>query len=100
MAYSWPGNVRELEHFIERTFLLTPGEIIREVNLPESGRRIGSPPEQDDGKTLADAERNHIIRILNQCGGKVYGPGGAAGVLGLPASTLNSRIRKTGYQKE
>jgi transcriptional regulator with GAF, ATPase, and Fis domain len=99
LSYDWPGNVRELEHLIERTFLMTPGEIIREVNLPEFGRQKWHAQAEDRPITLADAERDHIIRTLHKCGGKVFGPGGAAGVLGVPASTLNSRIKRLGIKK-
>jgi formate hydrogenlyase transcriptional activator len=98
MAYYWPGNVRELEHMIERSILLTSGLTISSVNLPDTidedmptGLRL---------KTLHENERDHIINVLKACKGKVAGIGGAAEILNLPSTTLNSRIRKLNIKKK
>jgi formate hydrogenlyase transcriptional activator len=99
--YPWPGNVRELEHLLERTVLITTGNVIRQVHLPKPGQRLmRSIAESEQLKTLEENERDHIIRVLNKCNGKISGPGGAAGILGIPASTLNSRIKKLGIKKD
>jgi formate hydrogenlyase transcriptional activator len=50
-------------------------------------------------KTIADNERDHIIETLRRCGGKVSGPNGAAEILGVPVSTLNSKMNKLGITR-
>ncbi len=97
-GYSWPGNVRELEHLIERSVLLASGSTIREVHLPYGPK--GQPGEAHHLKSLTDNERDHILEVIRHCNGKIAGPGGAASILGLPVSTLNSRIKRLGISKE
>lgn len=101
LTYPWPGNVRELEHLMERSVLLTQGNTIKELQLSpgqynESGKKINS----DYIKTIDENERDHILKVLRLCGGKVFGPHGAACKLGVPVSTLNSKIAKLGIVKE
>jgi transcriptional regulator with GAF, ATPase, and Fis domain len=101
MAYSWPGNVRELEHLVERIILTTPGNTIKDVHLPTGNvGTIKKALEDDYVKSFEENERDHIIRVLNKCKGKIYGPGGAAEILGLRASTLNSKIKKLKIEKK
>ncbi|MDR7372976.1 sigma 54-interacting transcriptional regulator [Flavobacterium aquidurense] len=93
-AYSWPGNVRELEHMIERSVLLSDTKTLTKVYLPQ--------PDASDHNGYVDiidlesVEKQHIIEVLRRCNGKISGKGGAAELLGLPASTLNSKMRKLG----
>lgn len=100
-SYHWPGNVRELEHLIERSILMTEGNIIRDIYLPRRAKDK-SPGEkiQLHKKTLEEMERDYIISILNQCQGKVSGKGGAAEILDLNPSTLHSKMRKLGIAKD
>jgi len=101
-TYSWPGNIRELEHLIERSVLMCTGHILKHVALPQTGLRnngTGAMSLPTRVKNFADNERDHILHALNTCNGKVYGPGGAAELLGLKVSTLNSKILKLGIQK-
>lgn len=95
--YSWPGNIRELEHTIERSVLLNQEDIIRRIVLP------GSPAKGERPKThlssMEEIEKDHIIEVLRQCNGKIAGKDGAAELLKMHASTLNSRIKKLGIQK-
>lgn len=101
MAYDWPGNVREIEHLIERSVLLTNGDTIKNINLPILKRsEIGSSLAELYIKTIDENERDHILSVLKKCQGKVYGRGGAAEILGVPVSTLNSKIKKFGIKKE
>lgn len=99
MSYNWPGNVRELEHLIERSVLMTMGTTIREVHLPSGKTSLKVKIEEEPLKTFEENERDHIIKVLNKCNGKIYGPGGAAAVLFLRVSTLNSKIKKLGIRK-
>ena len=100
-AYSWPGNVRELEHLIERTILLTNGRTIKEIHLPVKERKDPAGSEKHlHIKTIDENERDHILRVLKICNGKVAGERGAANLLGVPTSTLNSKMKKLGIKKE
>lgn len=99
--YDWPGNIRELEHLIERSILLTPGQTIREVHLPsvKNGYRQVDPDGQAL-KTMEESERDHILAVLKRTKGKLSGTGGAAEILDIPYSTLTSKMRKLGIQKQ
>jgi transcriptional regulator with GAF, ATPase, and Fis domain len=102
--YPWPGNVRELEHLIERSVLLSSSEVIRELPLPgrrvgvggESGATAGSglEGESPEFKTIDDMERDHISATLEHCRWRVGGSKGAANLLGVPPSTLFSKMKK------
>jgi transcriptional regulator with GAF, ATPase, and Fis domain len=100
LRYNWPGNIRELEHLIERSLLMTRGTIIKEIYLPKteihqkSGRK-----DEDSIKSFAQNEREYILSILKKSNGKVRGPGGAAELLDLPSSTLQSKMKKLGIRK-
>jgi formate hydrogenlyase transcriptional activator len=100
MAYPWPGNVRELEHMIERSLLLSSGDTIKHVYLPAAGHMIGVANDDSIFKTIDENERGHIIAVLRKCNGKIFGEGGAAAILGIPPSTLNSKIKKLGIKKD
>jgi transcriptional regulator with GAF, ATPase, and Fis domain len=94
-AHDWPGNVRELANVLERALLLAPGEQLgpEVIDLPGRRRREG---RLRDGElaTLAEATRQHIGRVLQATRGRIYGPGGAAEILGLKPSTLQSKMKK------
>jgi len=101
-GYSWPGNIRELENLIERGVLLAKEAVIKEILLPASFQS-NSAPEEIAGlqvKSIDDNEREHIIKVLKQCRGKVWGAGGAAELLGIPPSTLNSKMKKLGIKRD
>lgn len=100
-AYSWPGNVRELEHLIERSILTTNGNMIKEIHLPINKKdALKNAAAADYLKTHEENERDYIINVLNKCKGKIFGTGGAAEILNLNVSTLNSKIKKLGIKKE
>lgn len=98
MSYDWPGNIRELEHIIERHVLLSTEKDIASFELPSS---IVAPQKELPGKlkTMDEMERDHILAALKASKGKVSGPGGAAELLGLPAQTLYSRIKRLGIKQ-
>jgi len=94
--YHWPGNVRELENLIERAVILSPGQTLR-VPLSElkpmlDSRAIGL-------STLAEAEREHIIKALEESHWILGGPHGAATQLGMKRTTLQSRMQKLGISR-
>jgi formate hydrogenlyase transcriptional activator len=92
-AHAWPGNVRELEHVVERAMIVSDGpELAAPDWLPRS--RLPSSPAQV--ATLVDVERAHILEVLDATGWRVSGTGGAAELLGLRPSTLESRMKKLG----
>jgi formate hydrogenlyase transcriptional activator len=93
-AWKWPGNVRELENFIERSVILTDGTALR-VPLAE----LASPEGGEQEAMLTQVERQHILRILRECGGVIAGRHGAAERLGMKRTTLQSRMSKLGIQR-
>jgi two-component system response regulator HydG len=101
MMYNWPGNIRELENLIERSMLLTKGHVIDDISLPAVNQKNSALSNiREEVKTSEENERHNIIAALKKCNGKVSGPGGAAELLNIHASTLNSRIKKLGIKKE
>ena len=98
--YPWPGNVRELEHLIERGVLLSNGPTITDIHLPDlKGMSSPATTELPFAKTLHENEAEHILGVLRKCAGRVSGRNGAAALLGIPASTLNSKMKKLGIGK-
>ncbi len=91
--YNWPGNVRELEHLIERSVILNK-DIINEIHLPQIEQKDIAPNEDNVVKTIHENERDYILSVLKKCKGKKGGTDGAAKLLGIPVSTLNSKIKK------
>lgn len=100
--YRWPGNIRELEHLIERSILLSNGDIIKEVSLPvqQSKSSHTSAEESFNPQNLADIEKEYILKVLKHVKGKISGEGGAAQLLGVPSTTLHSKIKKLGIRRE
>jgi transcriptional regulator with GAF, ATPase, and Fis domain len=105
--YRWPGNVRELQNVIERAIILATGERLDlHRAMPETPAPALPPadPATDDTRILSAKEfealeRANIERALAECGGKISGDNGAAGRLGLAASTLSSRMKALGIRK-
>lgn len=95
MQYSWPGNVRELENLIFRSVLLSETEQIDNIELPI----VLQHSSELKIKTILENEKDHILSVLEQCNWKVFGSGGAAEVLDMHISTLNSRMKKLGISK-
>ncbi|KAA1005337.1 PAS domain-containing protein [Paraburkholderia panacisoli] len=91
-AYPWPGNVRELQNVIERSMIICDSD---EFMIDESW--LSASPARDSRvvfpATLAAHEKTIIEEALRACGGRVFGPAGAAMRLGIPRSTLESKIR-------
>ena len=88
--HAWPGNIRELRNVIEHGTIITTGDTLR-VPMFEQAAPEAMPPQ-----TLADSEREHIIKGLEKTAWRIKGPKGAATLLGLNPSTLYGRMRKLG----
>lgn len=95
--YSWPGNVRELQNIIEHSLVTSKGEYL---GVPEAyffekkkDRKMHAYP------SLEEYERQYIENVLQHTNGVLYGSKGAAKILGLKPSTLQSRMKKLGIEK-
>jgi DNA-binding NtrC family response regulator len=95
-AHDWPGNVRELQNVIERAVVLSPGPVLRPA-LTEL-KHMTSEPSATASRTLAEAEREHILGVLKQTDWQIGGQGGAATRLGLPRTTLTYKMQKLGIE--
>ena len=103
--YPWPGNIRELQNVLERACVLSPGpvvEILDDLGPAARGKAAGEEilPRPDATLTLEESERMHIRQVLAATGGRVYGQDGAAALLGVPPSTLRSRMKRLGITKQ
>jgi transcriptional regulator with GAF, ATPase, and Fis domain len=103
MEYPWPGNIRELQNVIERSAVIATGTII-DVSAALGATDRPAPdaiPVTDERiVTLDEHERQQIRRALAEAAGKIHGPGGAADLLGINASTLRSRMEKHGIGRQ
>jgi transcriptional regulator with GAF, ATPase, and Fis domain len=86
--YRWPGNVRELRNVIERAMIQSTGTSLK-VSPPKS-----VSPLPLWGRTIEEVERLHITRVLSSTEWRVRGDGGAAEILGMKPTTLESRMKK------
>jgi formate hydrogenlyase transcriptional activator len=98
--YHWPGNIRELQNVIERSVLLTTGSALS-LAMPEVIGKQQPPTSPASGPEWSEAaERDAIIRALQQAHGIVGGPNGAAARLGLKRTTLYSRMQKLNISRQ
>lgn len=97
MQRPWQGNIRELENTIERAIIISQSDtlILSEDIQNQSPAKAGT----DSDMALEDVEREHILQVLEKTKWRIYGPKGAALLLGLNPSTLRFRIKKLGLQK-
>ena len=110
--YSWPGNIRELGNLLERAAILARGSVLTPdlfdlSHSSDAKAGVGeSPTPSADASaeapmiSLDEAQKRHIRMVLNRVNGKIYGPGGAAEILGLKPSTLQSRMKKLGLERK
>jgi DNA-binding NtrC family response regulator len=101
-AYPWPGNIRELQNVIERSVIVCETEnfSVDESWLSRQTPAIEPSPEPGLFKRLPSQEKAIIEAALSESGGRVYGPSGAAAKLGIPRSTLESKIRSLKIKKK
>jgi transcriptional regulator with GAF, ATPase, and Fis domain len=93
MYYSWPGNIRELRNVIEHAMILSPGKTLNIV--PPACL----PKEQSGSSSLQDIERKHIIEVLERTNWRLSGKNGAAEILGMKRTTLQSKMKALGIKQ-
>jgi transcriptional regulator with GAF, ATPase, and Fis domain len=91
--HEWPGNVRELMNTVERSVILTRGNVL-EAALPDD---VGSPATRT--LVLEGVEREHVLKVLEMTGWRIRGKEGAAELLGVKPTTLESRMAKLGIRR-
>jgi len=94
--YHWPGNVRELENLIERAVILSPSPML---HIPLSELKFNHDGHSAGLATLAEAERDHILRALEESKWVLGGAKGAAAMLGMKRTTLQSRMQRLGISR-
>src|SRR5467141_3501400 len=94
-SYPWPGNIRELQNVIERSVILCETEIfsIDESWLPKQPSLTEPKNQTELPRRLEEQEKDMIEEALKASRGRVFGPTGAAAKLGIPRSTLESKLR-------
>ncbi|MEM9209586.1 MAG: helix-turn-helix domain-containing protein, partial [Pseudomonadota bacterium] len=112
-AHDWPGNVRELEAHIQRAIIGATGDVLDYRPRSATAMQAAVAPVArvereaaaqlksgvDDEFSLEAMQRRHITTALEQCGWIVDGDSGAASVLGLPASSLRSKMKRLGIRR-
>jgi transcriptional regulator with PAS, ATPase and Fis domain len=99
-SYSWPGNIRELQNVVERSLIVSEGELfsIDERWLPQEIGTFDAENRQASDALTAQ-EKALVERALAETNGQVAGPSGAAAKLGMKSSTLESKIRTLNIDK-
>jgi transcriptional regulator with GAF, ATPase, and Fis domain len=98
VQYQWPGNIREMEHMVERAVIAATTPTLS-IMAPVS-QQITASDTSPPLLSLADAEREAIIRVLRYCSGRIRGPQGAADILDIKPTTLEARMKKLGIVRE
>jgi len=107
-SHRWPGNIRELRNVIERAIISSPGSRLRldhalpDVDPATPTPRVAESVSASDVMTEAELralEKANLVAALRQCEGRIWGPGGAAALLGIKASTLTYRMKRLGVVK-
>ena len=91
--YGWPGNIRELRNLVERAMILNDGAPLV-VEVPDGSAALAGQP-----MTIEGMERMHIATVLEKTGWRIRGSNGAAELLGMKPTTLNSRMKKLGIRR-
>jgi formate hydrogenlyase transcriptional activator len=97
MEYTWPGNVRELQNIIEHGLVISRGDSF-EIPRAYFGQVLDQK-RKSELISLEEFEKRYILEVLQQTRGAIYGPKGAAVILGLKPSTLQSRMKKLGVER-
>ncbi len=94
--YAWPGNIRELRNVVERAMIIATGKRLS-IALPS--RSEGTGPVAKRSLKMADVEKEHVRSVLETTGWRIRGNGGAAELLGLQPTTLETRMIKLGLSR-
>jgi formate hydrogenlyase transcriptional activator len=94
VRYPWPGNIRELQNLIERAVIVTRGDVLQVPSLPSVTPILTEPV------TLAEADRDHILKVLEESNWVMGGSAGAAARLGIKRTTLIAKMKKLGVSRE
>jgi len=101
-SYTWPGNIRELQNVIERSVIVSESQTFSVdeswLSRPAPSRGLDIRPNPLSG-VPPQQEKAIIEAALRECGGRVYGPSGAADKLGIPRTTLESKIKSLKINK-
>ncbi|WP_442591548.1 sigma 54-interacting transcriptional regulator [Pedobacter sp. AW31-3R] len=106
LSYHWPGNIRELENVIERSVILSSGnselQLMQHLNsaTAEHSQKANIETLEDVKQVQRETEKNYIISVLKKTEGRIRGSSGAAELLNLKPTTLESKIAKLGVRKE
>jgi formate hydrogenlyase transcriptional activator len=104
-SYNWPGNIRELRNVIERSVIISDGPQLRLAEKisfsPSLSASMSASKEVDEKgeKELAEVEKKHIMKTLEEVGWRIEGASGAAKLLGMNPSTMRARMRKHGIRR-
>jgi DNA-binding NtrC family response regulator len=106
--YDWPGNVRELQNVIERAVILAAGGVLRldtAFNPVSADMTVSTSDSDSTDAIITEAEwrrreRSNLVAAMRRAGGRIYGAGGAASLLGVKPSTLSSRLKSLGIQAD
>ena len=105
LSHEWPGNVRELQNANERAVILAQGSFLQFDWLQAANTPLavdaapGDRPAVLTSEELKRRERENLTTALEQTGGKVFGPTGAAALLGMKPTTVISRIKSLGLER-
>jgi DNA-binding NtrC family response regulator len=94
LAYRWPGNVRELENAVERAMVVGKGPQLEVRDLPLAAQN--GVTDEPQARSLAAMEKDHVARVLHDCGGNVTQ---AAKVLGIDRATLYNKLKRYGLRR-
>jgi formate hydrogenlyase transcriptional activator len=98
-SHPWPGNVRELENALQRALILSPGPELQVPDLPAAARPAPAAGPAGVPGHFDDEMRALLERALQATGGRIYGPEGAAALLGLKPTTLQGKLRRFGVRR-
>jgi DNA-binding NtrC family response regulator len=100
-TYEWTGNIREMENVLERAILLCKGKVLQDLFLPDIKQQKLRPETSPFAlQSHQEQERAYILFVLEACHWKIHGATGAAAILQLPPTTLQSKMLKLGIKKQ